>query len=669
MKIQRFIRLLIWRIARWRQTLSLTVQVLLVTGAFGALFWFFQGESHARHMRTVVQEYLLTEMRRDAQIDWVRLDERLRAQERVARWLVERVEFVEEIGLRENVGWGASEAGSASQDVEMEVSESLSVWLPMQRVARELGYGVHGLVTDGQGRARAFVNARDKQPPGVAVLPFAQACLAHEARSAVRFDRGRPFYLTCADLHHADGRARALLVLIAPLDDDFLQSFHAERYQDGILVFFDEAGERVVASSRPERIATDTPLGGLHGDYLIFGKEIGADSYSAAMFIRFAGLLPKERLEEMTGALVGGVRGEWAAGLLLLIALFVGIIYWLGRLMRSVTRQMVVFARQRLNLTVSSAAPGNALQQLLEQFEILTHQIGETRAREAEATARLEQSNRALESSLTMLKRTHAQLLSSEKMAALGGLVAGVAHEINTPVGIGVTAASFLESRTRECRNRYTEGALSRADLESYFQDAGESAAMILSNLLRAAELVRGFKQVAVDTSSEACRTFDFATLIRQILQSLHPRLKKTPHQVTVRCPEGLSHFGRPDVFSQIIANFVINSLLHGFADDRAGEIVIEVDSLEDRIRLHYADDGRGMEESARIRIFEPFFTTARHKGGSGLGMHIVFNLVTGPLSGEIECHSAPGEGTAFTITFPVRKESTQSMDEEQKES
>ncbi|MBF0165725.1 MAG: HAMP domain-containing histidine kinase, partial [Magnetococcales bacterium] len=241
--------------------------------------------------------------------------------------------------------------------------------------------------------------------------------------------------------------------------------------------------------------------------------------------------------------------------------------------------------------------------------------------------------------------------------AALGGLVAGVAHEINTPVGIGVTAASFLENRTRECRTRYDAGTLARADLEGYLQDASESSAMILSNLMRAAELVRGFKQVAVDTSSEACRSFDFATLIRQTLQSLHPRLKKTPHQIEVICPEGLTYFGRPDVFSQIVTNFVINSLLHGFADDRAGRITITVESRGDQILLRYGDDGLGMSDEAQKRIFEPFFTTARHKGGSGLGMHIVYNLVSGPLGGEIECRSTPGAGARFTITFPASRE------------
>ncbi|MBF0263137.1 MAG: HAMP domain-containing histidine kinase, partial [Magnetococcales bacterium] len=620
MKIWRLTRLLLWRIGRLRHTVPLTVQALIITGAAGAFFWFFQDALHARRMESLVQNHLLLEMRRDAQIDWIQLDERLRNQERVVRWLVERAEFAKAFNQRDAAGWMEEEP---QEDLSREPSETTLVWFPARRIARELGYAVHALLADGTGRARAFVTARGKPQPGLSLQPFIDACLAHEAKSAVRYDQGLPHFLTCADLRHGDGRAKALLVLIAPLDDDFLQSFHAERYQDGILVFLDEAGERVMASSRPERIPARTLLSSLHADHLIFGKEIGAESYSAAIFLRFVGLLPKERLDALTSNLVGEGRSEWAAGLFLLIALFVGIIYWLGRMMRLVTKKMVAFARQRLNLTLTAAGPGNALQQFMDQFEILTLEIEEARAREAEASERLARSNQALESSLTLLKRTHSQLLSSEKMTALGGLVAGVAHEINTPVGIGVTAASFLENRTRDCRTRYDAGTLARADLEGYLQDASESSAMILSNLMRAAELVRSFKQVAVDTSSEACRSFDFATLIQQTLQSLHPRLKKTPHQIEVICPEGLTHFGRPDVFSQIVTNFVINSLLHGFADDRAGRITITVESRGDQILLRYGDDGLGMSDEAQKRIFEPFFTTARHKGGSGLGMHI----------------------------------------------
>ncbi|MBF0189638.1 MAG: HAMP domain-containing histidine kinase [Magnetococcales bacterium] len=652
MNTSRLLRYLLMRFERLRHGVPLTVQALIVTGAAGVLFWFLQDTLHTQRLREIVHTYLFEDLRRAVQIDWLRLDERLRGQVRTTRLLVERQALVDHIAQLEAMGeW------SRSQNPELIRHQEPASWWPVRRALREPGYAVHALLVDGLGRPRELQVARDKPLPLAIMETFAKECLSVETGSALRIDGGHSYYLSCAVLNDGVNGVQAILLLVAPLDNDFLLSFDALRDQDGLLVFLDESGERVMASSRPERVATATPLQSLRANYLMFGKEITDGGPSSTVDIRFAGLIPKSRLDELSMYLMEEGRRQWAIGHLLMIAVFVLIIYWMGRTMETLTRRMVTFARQRLNLSLSAAAPGNALRQMIEQFDILSAEIEEARAREAEASARLAQSNQALESSLTMLKRTHVQLLASEKMAALGGLVAGVAHEINTPVGIGVTAASFLESKTREFQNRYAAGNLSRADLEAYLEDAVESSSMILSNLIRAAELVRSFKQVAVDSSSEASRLFDFHTVIHQILQSLHPRLKKTPHKVTVHCPEDLVHFGRPDVFSQIITNFVLNSLQHGFADDQAGEMRIDMARNGAEIVLHYADNGRGMGEEERARIFEPFFTTARHKGGSGLGMHIVFNLATATLGGEIRCQSAPEQGTAFTIAFPARRE------------
>ncbi|MBF0270557.1 MAG: HAMP domain-containing histidine kinase [Magnetococcales bacterium] len=651
MNMPRLLRHLLLRFERLRHGVPLTVQALIVTGAAGVMFWFLQDSLHTQRLREIVQNYLFEDLRRAVHIDWLRLDERLRLQVRTTRLLVERKAFVDYVTQLEGVGW--SQSGSVALIRHQEPPG----WWPVRRTLRELGYEVHALLVDGLGRPRELQAAKGKSLPLTTMEAFAKECLSVETGSILRVDGGISYYMSCAALDGPAGGVRAVLLLVAPLDNDFLLSFDALRDQDGMLVFLDESGQRVMASSRPDRVAGATPLKELQANYLMFGKEIADDSLSSTVYIRFAGLIPKSRLDELSMYLVEEGRKQWAIGHLLMIAVFVLIIYWMGRTMENLTRRMVTFARQRLNLSLSAAAPGNALRQMIQQFDMLSAEIEEARSREAQASARLAQSNQALESSLTMLKRTHVQLLASEKMAALGGLVAGVAHEINTPVGIGVTAASFLESKTREFQNRYLEGNMSRADLEAYLQDASEASTMILANLIRAAELVRSFKQVAVDSSSEASRLFDFHTVIHQILQSLHPRLKKTPHKVTVVCPEDLVHFGRPDVFSQIITNFVLNSLQHGLMDDQAGEMRIEMASSGAEIVLHYADNGRGMGEEERGRIFEPFFTTARHKGGSGLGMHIVFNLATATLGGEIRCQSAPGQGTAFTITFPARRE------------
>ncbi len=268
-------------------------------------------------------------------------------------------------------------------------------------------------------------------------------------------------------------------------------------------------------------------------------------------------------------------------------------------------------------------------------------------------TNELQEANNALQESLRTLKQTQKQLVQAEKMAALGGLVAGVAHEINTPVGVGVTAVSYLEQQTRDLYALYQANNMKRSDLEHYLKIANESTIIILTNLHRAADLIQSFKQVAVDQTSLDKRTFKLKEYIDKILLSLHPKLKRTQYAVSVNCPEGIELNSHPGDFSQIITNFVINSLIHGFEDMEQGEIVIEVQPKQDGLVFQYRDNGKGIAEANVSKIFEPFHTTKRGQGGSGLGLHIVYNLVTQKLNGRIRCESTPGEGTTFIIEIP----------------
>ena len=265
----------------------------------------------------------------------------------------------------------------------------------------------------------------------------------------------------------------------------------------------------------------------------------------------------------------------------------------------------------------------------------------------------LQEANQALQQSLNSLKATQGQLIEAEKMAALGNLVAGVAHEVNTPVGVAVTAASHLEERTQTLSADLAAGSLKKSDLEKYTKQAGDSAAMILSNLRRAGDIIQSFKQVAVDQSSEEKRRFNFKDYLEDVLLSLHPTLKKTNFLVEVDCPEDLVLESFPGAVSQIVTNLVMNSLVHGFEGRDKGSIRIEVSEAADEITFKYRDDGRGMDPESLKRIFEPFYTTKRTEGGSGLGMHIVYNLVLQTLGGRIEADSALGEGIYFAIHFP----------------
>jgi PAS domain S-box-containing protein len=269
-------------------------------------------------------------------------------------------------------------------------------------------------------------------------------------------------------------------------------------------------------------------------------------------------------------------------------------------------------------------------------------------------TQELSRSNDELKLTLERLQQTQKQLVESEKMAALGGLVAGIAHEINTPVGVGVTAASVLEDETRQLAELYRQGQMKKTDLEQYMSVTERSSQMILNNLERAAELIRSFKQVAVDQSSESKRRFNVKNYLEEILTSLTPSLRKARARCAVDCVADLEIESYPGVLSQIITNLVINALAHAFDGEQNGVISIAVKKSEDRLEIEFSDNGKGMGPEVLAKIFDPFFTTRRGEGGSGLGLHIVYNLITQTLKGGIASRSQPGHGTSFAIQWPL---------------
>jgi signal transduction histidine kinase len=288
----------------------------------------------------------------------------------------------------------------------------------------------------------------------------------------------------------------------------------------------------------------------------------------------------------------------------------------------------------------------------IQDMNILLHSVQNCLER-----ARLQAQNReyqqSLEESLDKLHRTQKEMIHSAKMAALGDLVAGVAHEVNTPIGVSVTAASFLAERTRQIRELYQNGEMKRSDLEKYLSLAEESSASVLSNLERAAELVQSFKKVAADQSSEEKRAFEMKNYLEQILVSLRPQFKRTPHRVHMDCPEGLTLDSYPGAIMQIMTNLIMNSLIHGFADGKPGEILVSVEAAGDNVVLAYRDTGVGMDQEQKERIYDPFYTTTRGSGGTGLGMNIVYNLVTQTLKGSILLETSPGQGAIFILTLP----------------
>ncbi len=270
-----------------------------------------------------------------------------------------------------------------------------------------------------------------------------------------------------------------------------------------------------------------------------------------------------------------------------------------------------------------------------------------------QAEAELQEKAQQLEQTLQNLKSAEVQLIQTEKMAALGRLVASIAHEINTPIGIGITAASLLVEKTDTFSELFQNSAIKRSELEKFLDVALQSSSMTLKNLHRAAKLIQSLKQVAIDQSSESKRVFNLKVYLEEILLQLSPKLKTTKHTIEVRGDCDLNVNGYPGVFSQIVTNLVMNSLIHAYEPDEQGYIIFYFRQTGEWLIFEYIDDGRGIPPENLSKIFEPFFTTKRGQGGSGLGLHIVYNLVTQKLGGTIHCESKPGRGTKFIIELP----------------
>jgi signal transduction histidine kinase len=267
----------------------------------------------------------------------------------------------------------------------------------------------------------------------------------------------------------------------------------------------------------------------------------------------------------------------------------------------------------------------------------------------------LRTSKEKAESALLELNAAQQNLIDAERLAALGGLVAGVAHEVNNPIGISLTVASSFARRSEMFENELKSGGgLRRSQLEEFVRSSRDAAQQLVANLYRAGELIQSFKQVAVDRSHAERRQFSLGEATDQIIASLRPVLKRAPIALTLDVPEGLIIDGYPGSYGQILTNLFLNAVNHAFSDGRAGTISISARSRShDVVEIIFADDGAGMTPDVQRQAFDPFFTTRRNEGGTGLGLHIVYNLVTQQLGGRMMLESRLGQGTTFRIIMP----------------
>ncbi|GHF83814.1 sensor histidine kinase [Thalassotalea marina] len=289
-----------------------------------------------------------------------------------------------------------------------------------------------------------------------------------------------------------------------------------------------------------------------------------------------------------------------------------------------------------------------------QQRELMAQQEqlkGENKRRSNTEKTLLE-TNKELKLSIEELNRAQERLLDAEKMAVLGALSAEVSHEINTPIGVSITSTSFLADLLTNLKRDVEEQKLSKRGLEEFTSNAEQSVALLVNNLNRASELITSYKQVAVDQTSNKIRQLNMAKYIDEIIHSLHPKLKKTNHSINIDCPKDLIVHCHAGAIAQIITNLIINSIIHGFEGINRGKINIAVKMHNKCIELKYEDDGVGMPAENLAKLFDPFFTTKAGKGGTGLGTHIIYNLVTDTLNGTVEAEARSPSGLVYTIRF-----------------
>ncbi|KUI97830.1 sensor histidine kinase [Vibrio sp. MEBiC08052] len=334
-------------------------------------------------------------------------------------------------------------------------------------------------------------------------------------------------------------------------------------------------------------------------------------------------------------------------------------------------KELNELARSFNNLAENLLTTNNELEDKVAERTVELQELNETLEQRVTArTIALQRANQEIQETLENLKRTQRELVESEKMAALGGLVAGVAHEINTPLGIAITGTTHLHEEVQEIHTKVLSGKLTRDELEGFVEDANQATDLMCSQLKQASKLISNFKEIAVDQSSPDYRTISVQEYLSKIVATMQPNFKKTPHHLSIDIEQDLHLITCPGALAQVLTILITNSLTHAFCPpDSAqssainGQVTISAQKVQGKNLILVTDNGTGIPPQDVPKLFEPFFTTKRGHGGSGLGLSIAHNIVKDILHGKIHCESQFGQGSTFIITLPDQPMSSHSVE------
>ncbi len=406
----------------------------------------------------------------------------------------------------------------------------------------------------------------------------------------------------------------------------------AQRYLDiaGVmLMVLDRAGRIALINRRGAEI-----LG--HPEHALLGTD---------WFARFPVPSQREELRRAFDARMAGAKGAP--------------VYYENRIVAGADRELVMawhenVLRDAAGEPTGSLSSGEDITLRQKSEEALRRVNSDLEQGVARRTQELAAANATLQGTLDALRHTQSELIQREKLASLGVLVAGVAHELNTPLGNSVTISSTIAAELALLRTGMNANALTKTGMNEFIHAAGEGLALLERNLERAADMVTHFKQVAVDQASAKRRRFDLAGTIKEIVDTVRPQFRGTPHRIVLDLAPGVEMDSFPGPLGQVLTNLLLNALIHGLGDGAAGEVRLSAsEAVDGKVTLLVADTGAGIAHEHISRVFDPFFTTRLGQGGSGLGLNIVFNLVTATLGGTIHVDSQVGQGAVFRIDLP----------------